>query len=160
MTAMDFELERDAFGRLVLVLPAAAASPGRHAGVQPVRAFPLSAPGEGLSLVGLDGKELLWIERLDALQPPLRALLDEELAAREFTPVIEQLLSVSSFSTPSTWHVRTDRGETRFVLRGEEDIRRVRAGALLIASAQGIHFSVPDRTRLDRASRRLLERFL
>ena len=39
-------------------------------------------------------------------------------------------------------------------------LRRVRAGALLIASAQGIHFSVPDRTRLDRASRRLLERFL
>ena len=157
---MDFALERDTFGRLVLVMAVDGASPGRHVGVQPVRAFPLSAPGDGLSLVGLDGKELLWIERLDALPAAPRALLEEELGAREFTPVIEQLLSVSSFSTPSTWQVRTDRGETRFVLRGEEDIRRIRAGALLIASAQGIHFSVPDRTRLDRASRRLLERFL
>jgi hypothetical protein len=67
---------------------------------------------------------------------------------------------VSSFSTPSTWSVLTDRGPTRFVLKGEEDIRRLGPGALLIASGQGIAFRVDDLAALDKASRRLLERFL
>jgi hypothetical protein len=67
---------------------------------------------------------------------------------------------VSSFSTPSTWSVVTDRGPTRFVLRGEEDIRRLGDGALLIASAEGINFRVADRWGLDRRSRGMLERFL
>ena len=50
---LDFQLERDAFGRLVLI----DAQGERHAGVVPVRAFPLTAPSAGLSLVGSDGRE-------------------------------------------------------------------------------------------------------
>ena len=149
-------LERDAHGRLVLT----DAGGVRHEGVQPVRAFPLSAPGEGLSLVSGDGRELAWIARLDELPARSRKLLEEELAEREFAPVIQRIASVSTFSTPSTWEVETDRGPTRFVLKGEEDIRRLPEGALLIADRQGLSFVVKDRFALDRGSRRLLERFL
>ncbi|MEF7615038.1 DUF1854 domain-containing protein [Aquincola sp. MAHUQ-54] len=152
-----FHLERDAFGRLVLTT----ADGLRHEGVVPVRAFPLAAPQEGLSMVGAEGREVAWIARLDSLPPALRALVDEELAQREFTPEILRLVSVSTFSTPSVWEVETDRGPTRFELKGEEDIRRLgTAGALLVASSHGIFFSIRDRRALDRGSRRLLERFL
>jgi hypothetical protein len=150
------ELGRDAFGRLVLV----DADGTRHVGVQPVRAFPLSAPDDGLSLVGSDGREILWIDRLDALPESWRALLGEDLAARDFAPTLLKLHRVSSFGVPSTWTVRTDRGETRFVLKAEEDIRRLDGAALLIASAQGLQFRIPDVKALDRGSRKLLERFL
>jgi hypothetical protein len=156
MMAGAFKLERNNFGRLVLVLDGGV----RHEGVVPVRAFPIAAPEEGLSLVSTDGHEVLWIEQLDALPAAMRALIDEELSSREFTPRVLKLLSVSSFSTPSTWEVETDRGVTRFMLKGEEDIRRLGRSALLISSGQGIHFSVPDMLALDRHSRRLLERFL
>ena len=149
-------LQRNAHGALVLV----DASGQRHEGVLPVRAFPLSAPGEGLSLVSNDGRELVWIAQLAALAPAQRALLDSELAQREFMPVIQRIRSVSTFSTPSTWAVDTDRGPTALVLKGEEDIRRLAEGALLITDAQGLCFSVLDRFALDRGSRRLLERFL
>ena len=108
----DLQLERDAFGRLVFTDAAGL----RHEGVVPVRAFPLAAPDEGLSLVGHDGSELAWIARLATLPDSLRALIDDELASREFTPVILRLRSVSTYSTPSTWEVDTDRGETRLVL--------------------------------------------
>lgn len=149
-------LSRDALGQLVLTLPDGRA----HEGVTPVRAFPLSAPDKGLSFLGADGHELAWIDHLGELAPAPRALVESELAVRELTPVILQLLAVSTFSTPSVWTVETDRGRTELVLKGEDDIRRLGDGRLLITSAHGLAFGVPDMAALDAASRRLLERFL
>lgn len=153
---MDFELSRNSFGRLVLT----DAQGQDHVGVTPVRAFPLSAPGEGLSLVGPDGHELAWIDKLDQVPESARSLVQEDLAVREFMPQIEQLISVSSFATPCSWRVRTDRGELSFVLKAEEDIRRLPGGGLLISSAEGLQLAVRDRFALDRPSRKLLDRFL
>ncbi|EJL76765.1 DUF1854 domain-containing protein [Variovorax sp. Varisp85] len=152
----SFELERDAFGRLVLT----DAQGERHVGVTPVRAFPLSAPGHGVSLVGSEGRELVWIDSVDQLPAQARVLLAEELAVRDFAPTLLRLHGVSSFGVPSTWTISTDRGDTSFVLKAEEDIRRLEGGALLIASAHGVQFRIPDVKTLDRASRKLLERFL
>jgi hypothetical protein len=151
----DFRLSRNAFGRLVLT----DATGREHVGVTPVRAFPIAAAQEGLSLVGPDGHELAWVDRMDALTPPARVLVEEELAVREFMPRIQELLAVASFTVPSTWSVRTDRGPTKFVLKAEEDIRRLPGGQLLITSAEGVQF-VADRFALDKASKKLLERFL
>jgi hypothetical protein len=151
-----FRLARNAFGRLVLTTAAGDTLDG----VVPVRAFPISAPGEGISLVGPDGHEAAWIERLDDLSAPLRQLVEEELARREFMPQIRRIRSVSSFATPSTWQVDTDRGATSLVLWGEEFIRRLGKSGLLIEDSHGIHFLVRDIGALDVASRRLLDRFL
>lgn len=157
MASLPFDLERNAFGRLVLTTPAGQ----RHDGVLPVRAFPLAAPDDGLSMVSVEGREVAWIPRLADVPAPQRTLIEQELAQREFVPEIQRLVRVSTYSTPSQWDVETDRGPVRFELKGEEDIRRLgRSGALMIASAQGIHFSVRDWRALDRGSRRLLERFL
>lgn len=156
MNGAPFQLERDAHGVLVLTT----ADGVRHLGVVPVRAFPIAAPNEGLSLVDGDGREVTWVASLDTLAAPLRALIEGELLSREFTPVIRRIVSVSTFSTPSIWQVETDRGMTHFVLKGEEDIRRLNGGALWIADSHGIQFIVRDRRALDRRSRRLLERFL
>lgn len=152
-----FQLRRQASGRLQFT----DAHGQTHEGVTPVRAFPLAAPDEGISLVSTDdGHELVWIERLADLPPDVRLLLQEELALRDFVPEIKRLVSVSSFGTPSVWTVQTDRGNTSFVLKGEEDIRRLKGSALLIAASEGVQYSIADMTALDKASRRLLERFL
>ncbi|MCO5356910.1 DUF1854 domain-containing protein [Acidovorax kalamii] len=156
-TPPAFQLARNPHGRLVLTLPDGTA----HEGVTPVRAFPIAAPGEGLSLVGADGHELLWIPQVDQVAGPARQLIDEELAVREFVPTIEKIIAVSSFSTPSTWQVETDRGPASLVLKAEEDIRRLGGRTrLLIAGGDGMQFRVKDTTALDRHSRKLLERFL
>ena len=156
MTSPAWQLQRNTFGRLVLTEEDGQA----HVGVVPVRAFPIGAPDEGLSLVGSDGHELVWVDRLSELPAGTRQLLEEELAQREFTPVIQRLETVSTFSTPSTWQVTTDRGSTSFVLRSEDDIRRLPDQALLILSSHGVTFAVRDRFALDAHSRRLLDRFL
>ncbi|WP_324778996.1 cyanophycin metabolism-associated DUF1854 family protein [Thiobacillus sedimenti] len=149
------ELTRDAHGRLQLTT----ADGGVHA-VVPVRAFPIAAPDEGIALVGGDGHELAWIERLANLPDATRRLVEEELASREFIPEIRRLRQVSTFALPSTWEVETDRGDTRFVLKGEEDIRRLGATTLLIGDSHGVQYLVRDLTRLDKTSRRLLDRFM
>lgn len=156
-TSFSLPLHRNAHGRLVLTQPDGT----EHAGVLPVRAFPIAAPGEGLSLVGSDGHELLWIERLADVPASARTLIEEELAVREFVPTIEKIIAVSGFSTPSTWTVQTDRGATQLVLKAEEDIRRLSGRTrLLITGSDGLQYKVPDTLALDRHSRRLLERFL
>jgi hypothetical protein len=154
--ADEFELSRNPLGQLVL----RTAQGGVHTAVVPVRAFPLGAPDDGLSILSADGHELAWVPRLDALPSAVRALIDEELAAREFVPEILRLSAVSTFSTPSVWAVETDRGATEFILKSEEDIRRLSRSTLLIASSQGVQYLVRDRNALDRTSRKLLDRFL
>jgi hypothetical protein len=156
MTTADFTLARDPFARLVLTL----ADGGTHTGVLPVRAFPIGAPDEGIALMSADGHELAWIDRLEDLAPPIRTLVEEDLASREFVPEIRAIRAVSSFATPSTWTIETDRGDTTLVLKGEEDIRRLARASLLIADRHGIQYLVRDIAALDRHSRKLLDRFL
>lgn len=156
VTTSTFQLSHDAHGGWNLRL-----SDGTvHQGVVPVRVFPLSDPDGPLSLVGSDGREVLWIDRLDALPDNLRQTLRQELGQREFTPTIQRIDAVSTFSTPSTWSVSTDRGATQLVLKAEEDIRRLPGQDLLITDAQGMSYRIRNTRSLDRRSRRILERFL
>ena len=151
-----FQLTHNNFGRLILTT----SQGDRFEGVVPVRAFPIQSPEDGIALVHTDGHEVVWIDRLDALEEPAQSLIREELASREFMPEILRIESVTSFSTPCTWHVLTDRGDTRFVLRGDEDIRRVGLAIVLITDTHGIQFLIRDREKLNRESRKILDRFL
>jgi len=156
MPIPTFQIHRDAHGKLVVV----ADNGQRFDAVTPVRAFPIGAPDEGLSLVSADGHEIVWIERLDALPAPARELIEAELASREFVPEIARIRAVSGFACPSAWQVDTDRGTCELLLKGEEDIRRLSPTRLLIADSNGIQFLIRDLTALDRHSRKLLDRFL
>ncbi len=152
-----FELERNRFGKLILTNAAGA----RHEGVVPVRAFPIQSPEEGISVVDTDGHEVAWVDRIGDLPEPAQSLIRNELSAREFMPVVRRIVSVSNFSTPCTWTIESDRGVCEFVLRGEEDIRRVgKDNALLIADSHGIQYLVRDQFGLDHHSRKILDRFL
>ncbi len=156
MSNAHFQLQRDSYGRLVLT----AENGIIHEGVTPVRAFPIAAPDEGISLVNFEGHEVGWADRIADLPAAERELIAEELASREFVPEISRIIAVSSFACPSTWQVVTDRGTAELVLKGEEDIRRLSQTRLLIADSHGIQFLVRDIGELDRHSRKLLDRFL
>lgn len=149
-------LHLDAFGRLVLALPGG----DLVAGVVPVRCFPFSAPFERVSLCDEHGHEVHCIEDLSALPPEVRNLLERELARREFVPVILEVLDISPATEPSSWRVRTDRGDTRFVLASEDHVRRLGPHGVLIADSEGVRFRVLDTRTLDPRSRKLLKRYL
>ena len=154
--ATNFQLRRDSFGKLVITLE----NGEEHVGVIPVRAFPIQAPTRGISLVRDGGKEVAWIDDLTEMPEQVRNLVQEEIEGREFIPEILHIKDVSSFATPCTWYVKTDRGDTEFVLKVDEDIRRIGEASLLIADNHGINFLVRDMFHIDKHSRRILDRFL
>jgi hypothetical protein len=151
-----FDLQRDAFGRWTLVL----ADGTRHTPVTAIRAYPVTDPEGGVALMDAEGHELLWIDALAQLAPAVRSQVLQALTEREFLPVIEKLEGVSSFATPSTWSVVTNRGATQFLLKGEEDIRRLTGTVLLINDADGVQYMIRDLAAMDKHSRKLLDRFL
>lgn len=156
MSTPNISLSRDSFGKLNCQNSAGEI----FYDLKPVRAFPIQAPDQGISLVQSDGKEVAWIDDINSLPSADKELLQDELNGREFMPEVEHILSISSFATPSTWRVQTNRGVTEFVLKGDEDLRRVGAHALLISDSHGIHFLIRDMSALDKHSRKILDRFL
>jgi hypothetical protein len=156
MNAMPFEFKRNALYQWVFT----SASGPSFVGCTVVRAFALSAPHEHIAIVNAQGQEVGFIENLNALPGPLQLAVQTALTERELKPQILQIHSVSTFSTPSEWAIKTDRGLFTLKLDNEEAIRRLNGHELLITDAQGLPFSIPDKRLLDRRSRQLLERFL
>ena len=153
---VDYQLTQNSYGKLVLMNQSGVI----HEGIVPIRAFPITDPNHGIALIDSQGHELVWINQLEDLPQHYRELIESELAQREFMPEIKRVSKISGFITPNTWEVETDRGETVFILKGEEDIRRLSATSLIITDNHGIHFLIQDRLALDRHSRKLLDHFL
>lgn len=156
MVDVTLDLRLDPWGRLVLT----DGQGTTHVGVIPFRAFPISDPGCWISLCDGEGRELECIPDLSALPKEPRGLLIQALGWREFAPVILRVIQVSSHLEPAEWEVETDRGHTRFVLKTEDDVRRLGPYSALIQDAQGIRYLVPDTRDLNPYSRRAVDRYL
>ena len=151
-----FSLSFNAMGQLAVRL----ADSTLHEGAVAVRAFPIAEPDQSISILSAEGKELVWIDDLATISDIDRQVIERALQMREFMPEILRLNGVNSFSTPSTWRVQTNRGPTEFVLKGEEDIKRLSTNTLIVADAHGVQFLIRDLPALDRHTRKLLDRFL
>lgn len=154
--AVSFTLAFDPFGKLVVTL----ADGTQHVNAVVVRAFPIAAPEQSVSILSAEGKELVWVDDPRQLPAKEQSVMTQALQGREFMPEILRLDGVNSFSTPSVWRVQTSRGPTEFVLKGEEDIRRLSTRTLIVADAHGVQFLIRDLPSLDRHTRKLLDRFL
>ena len=150
---VSWRLERETNGRLDLV----DGSGRRHADVDVLRAFPISDPAGAVAILGADGAELAWIDAPASLPPAERALVEAELAVRDFLPVIESIESITD-GEPAHWQVRTDRGPRQFTTANADVIDRRRDGSIVITDTHGLRFLIGNRAALDRHSRRLLDK--
>jgi hypothetical protein len=151
-----FGLYHDEWGQLVLIDAEAV----RHVGVTPVRVFPFSDPEHWLSITDASGRELVCIENPAELSPAVREVLQTDLLRREFVPIIRRIVHVSSILEPCEWLVETDRGRTAFVLKAEDDVRRLGPNQALILDSSGVRYLVANISALDAPSRRVLERYV
>ena len=155
-THKPFGLVYDAWGKLVLI-----DSDGvRHIGVTPIRIFPNTDANRWVSILDARGREIVLIDDPNQLLPQVRELLEQELSQREFMPEILQITYVSSIMEPCDWEVVTDRGPTRFVLKSEDDVRRLGPFSGLIIDAQGVRYIIRDTRKLDLYGRRSIEQYI
>lgn len=150
------QLDRNAQGDLVLQLRDGT----RHVAVRPVRGFPITQPDYGVSLVDRDAREIVWIENLSDCDPAISALVRDELAMRDFLPVIQRIHTISHSREPSEWDVETDHGRVQFVLNVMEDVRRLDTQRAMVTDANNVQYLVTNMGRLDTKTRRFLERYL
>jgi hypothetical protein len=149
-------LHHNAWGQLVLILPDGSV----HEDVEPFRCFPWSSPHTSIALVDREGHELFNLAALALLPEETRRVLEEDLTAREFVPVIQRIVTSSSLWPPCVWEVSTDRGPSTLTIDSEDDVRKHGPHGALVADSSGVRYLIPDARQLDRASLRHLRRLL
>lgn len=151
-----FSLIHDHFGNLELRRPDGQV----FTQVKVIRAFPISNPDNGFSIIDQNGKELHWFETIAELNPHDQKVVKHALKQVEFIPVITRIKGLNTYALPSIWEIETDRGNTKLKLKSEHDIRRVSNDALLITDANGIQYLLKNRKTIDHLSKKVLDRFM
>ena len=152
-TLVKFELTKNRWGRLIMTDENGTV----YEEVSVVPLFPITEPHKWISIISADGNEIASIEDLKAYSPEIQNQLNNELTYRDFVPRISKVLNVSGTSEPCEWHVQTNHGPTRFVLKSEDDIRRLSVHEVMIVDANGGRFRVDDTRKLDARSLRYIE---
>ncbi len=135
--------------------------------VVPVRAFPISAPGEYISIREPDtrfmgrGQEIGMIRCLSDFDERTEELILAELERRYFTPTISKICSMHEKFGYSYWRVITSAGEVEFVMNNPtNNIRTLENGQVLMYDIDGNCFAIRDPQKLDRSSYKKVEIYL
>ena len=130
----------------------------RHVAVRIVRAFPFTAADGPVAVVDSNGHEIIWIKDTDSLSLTHQQFIQSQLEREEFLPRIHFIESVSR-GTPHQWNVVTDRGQNSFEQASSDGVVWHPDGSVSITDCDGICYLIPAVQKLDRRSRRLLERY-
>lgn len=152
----SFDLIEDDQHKLILRRPGQA----DLADVRVRRAFPWSKPGEFVSIRNAEGKEVLLIEKIDALPANVRTVIQRWLNTHSFIPKIQRIDSVDVRFGYQQWQVHTDRGPAEFRVQEREDIRFLQDGRFSVKDADGNIYEMPRLDQLDSHSRSALEPLL
>ena len=131
----------------------------------PVRilwARPATGRGAHVSIVDAKKKtEVALLRDLDRLDAESRALAEEELATRYLLPKITRVYRTDVHYGNRYWHVETDRGPRRFLVKSPEtDVLWVHEDRCILRDALGGCYEIESRQALDAASRAQAEKVL
>ncbi len=135
--------------------------------VVPVRAFPLSDPDEFISIKEPESKEkgngaeIGFIRALSDFDSETVALLNEELSRRYFIPAITKIYSSKEKLGYRYFDAETTAGRISLtVVNATSNIRTLEDESVLITDLDGNCFTIPDPSKLDKASLKKIEIFL
>ena len=126
--------------------------------VVPMYSFPHSLRGQYISLRDMEGNELGMIRNLDELDEDGRKLLEAELRKRYFTPVIQEIKSISDKFGIVEWDVETDRGPKKFTTRSLHDALKESASGFVVTDMENNRYEIRDHSNLDPRSLSILNK--
>jgi hypothetical protein len=152
----DLRLRRNDDGSLVME-----SAGGRRPVANIIGAFPLSGPGQMLSLRDDEGQEIGLIESVRDLDNESREVIREELERSYFMPEIVDILEISEQRNLVEWEVLTDRGQRTFHVRNvRRNVRRLGQSRLVIKDFHGNRYEVRDWMKLPLHAQKLLEPYV
>ena len=129
--------------------------------VKVVRAFPLSNRDRYIGFMDEKNEEIGMIRDPGELDRASRRIVEEELGQRYLGSVVRRIYSLRSEFGTSYWDVDTNRGRREFVVQSaQENVIRLGVHYLAFVDVDGNRFEIPDVSRLDEKSQRLLEMIL
>lgn len=120
------------------------------------RAFPRTNPEQYISLMDPEGHEIGIIEDPDQLEPSSRELVDAELKAIYFVPLILAIRSVAAKGTGSFWEIDTDDGPRSFRIIGRDALNGDHVPSIEIHDENGKRYKIENYWELDADSRDLI----
>ena len=129
--------------------------------VRIARALPFSDPDHYIGLRDGKDKDIGLIVSPAELNAEARAIVDEELARRYFTPRIERVLYVKEEMGAVSWEVETDRGTRKFVVRNLRDSTfPLGPNRLMMTDTDGNRYEFPDVTAVGSKAYQVLVKVL
>jgi hypothetical protein len=121
------------------------------------RMFPLSHPGDMLTLCDRNGNEIGVLCDLNGLEEASRQALLQEIEMAYFVPKIERVHSIKEEYGVVRWVVDTDRGSRAFEVQSRHDIRPMGGGRFIVRDMDGNRYDIADMAALDIESKAMLE---
>ena len=131
-----------------------------HLRVRPVRCFPYSDPTHYAALVdtGDRPRTIGIIAEPSKLSADSEHVLSELLDRHYYCPEIRRVYWLKESRGLAHFQVKTDQGEKRLLIQGvRESTQEIRPGHFVLKDIHGVRYRIPDWSRLDRKSRRILE---
>ena len=125
--------------------------------LEPRRLFPISGGSKYITLLDKDNNEQAIIRDLDTLIPESKAIIEECLKEYYLIPKIEKVLERTEKFGILKWKVKTDRGEQTFTIQNRQtDLKVLYDGRLLVRDSNDNRYEIPDISKLDKHSKKLL----
>ena len=108
-------------------------------------AFPFSDPNNYIGLRDGEDKDIGMMTTLQGLDDESRAIVEEELERRYFTPKVQRIVAVEEQFGVVTWEVETNRGARRFLVRNLRDNAfPLGPNRVMMTDTDGNRFEFPD----------------
>jgi len=127
-------------------------------GLEPRRLFPVSGLEKYITLLDEEGREQAIVRDIAQLLPESRAVLENSLREYYMIPKIKRFVEVNEKQTHYwIWTAETDRGTYTFEIRNyNQTVKPLYDGRVLIKDANDNRYEIPDVSKLDKKSLRMI----
>ena len=129
----------------------------KYTGLEVKRMFPISGGDRYLALIDEDGNEQAMIRSLDTLDEESRNVVQNCLKECYMIPKILKFTKMTEKFKIWMWYAETDKGDVVFEIRNHiTAVKVLYDNRVLIKDANDNRYEIPDYTKLDRKSRKLI----
>ena len=121
------------------------------------RMFPITGLRKYISLIDTEGNEIAIIRNIDDLLPESKAVIEKCLDEYYMIPRITRFIKMSEKFKIWMWTAETDKGIFTFEIRNHiTAVKPLYDNRILIKDANHNRYEIPDYTKLDKKSQKLI----